>query len=616
MAPTESTQRDPAQQDEDASIFSDAQEALWRDFEAADSLQAFCAAWLALQCRLIGGVAGGMVLLGQLEETRPLVPVAFWPDQQHDLRHLSHVTERAVKERRGLAIKRQLPASLPSRSRYDLAYPIQITRRICGVVALDLDWRSEVQIRAVMRQLQWGSGWMEVLLRRNQSAALSLPQDRLQATVAVVAMLVSQTSFQGSTVALVTELATRLGCDRVSIGFMRRGSVQVSALSHSAQFGKNTNLVRTISAAMEEAIDQDELILLPAPPDRKALVARAHAELSRQSGNACLCSIPLHAQDDTIGVLTFERASDQPFDQGTLDFCEALCALVGPILEVRRREDRWVFQKVLDSVHDQLAALIGPRHVATKLGVSLVAAVVLFCIFVKGEYRVTSKTVIEPATRQAVVAGFSGYIAEAPLRAGDVTKKGQLMAKLDDRELALERGKWHSQQEQSQRQYYEALGNGNAPQVQILTAQIAQARAQVALLDEELARTEIRTPLDGVIVTGDLSQSIGAPVERGQVLFELAPLNSYRIVLQVDERDIGNVAVGQRGQLVLSGFPSDPLDFSVGRLTPISTASEGRNFFAWKQNSTMSPSGCALGWKALAKFALTGGGSFGSGRIK
>ena len=31
-------------------------------------------------------------------------------------------------------------------------------------------------------------------------------------------------------------------------------------------------------------------------------------------------------------------------------------------------------------------------------------------------------------------------------------------------------------------------------------------------------------PIPGVIVSGDLSQAIGAPVERGQVLFELAPL--------------------------------------------------------------------------------------------
>ena len=45
--------------------------------------------------------------------------------------------------------------------------------------------------------------------------------------------------------------------------------------------------------------------------------------------------------------------------------------------------------------------------------------------------------------------------------------------------------------------------------------------------------------------------------ERGQVLFEIAPLDSYRLVVQVDERDIAGVAVGQHGRLTLSGLPGE-----------------------------------------------------------
>ncbi|MEE8292478.1 MAG: HlyD family secretion protein, partial [Candidatus Tectomicrobia bacterium] len=86
-------------------------------------------------------------------------------------------------------------------------------------------------------------------------------------------------------------------------------------------------------------------------------------------------------------------------------------------------------------------------------------------------------------------------------------------------------------------------------------------------------------PFDSVIVTGDLSQLIGAPVERGQVLFEVAPLDTYRIILQVDERDIAEVVVGQRGNLMLSAFPTQPLPFVVEQLTPVSIAREGRNYF-------------------------------------
>jgi multidrug efflux pump subunit AcrA (membrane-fusion protein) len=86
-------------------------------------------------------------------------------------------------------------------------------------------------------------------------------------------------------------------------------------------------------------------------------------------------------------------------------------------------------------------------------------------------------------------------------------------------------------------------------------------------------------PFDGLIVSGDLSQSLGSPVERGQVLFEVAPLEDYRVALQVDERDISHVVVGQRGELTVSSMPGERYGFTVTRITPVNSAKEGRNFF-------------------------------------
>ncbi len=82
-----------------------------------------------------------------------------------------------------------------------------------------------------------------------------------------------------------------------------------------------------------------------------------------------------------------------------------------------------------------------------------------------------------------------------------------------------------------------------------------------------------------MVVAGDLTQSIGAPVARGDVLFKLAPLDEYRVVLQVDEHDIGEIAIGQAGRIALAGLPQQPLALTITRLTPIAVAEEGRNQF-------------------------------------
>ena len=80
-------------------------------------------------------------------------------------------------------------------------------------------------------------------------------------------------------------------------------------------------------------------------------------------------------------------------------------------------------------------------------------------------------------------------------------------------------------------------------------------------------------------MSGDLSQSLGAPVKRGDVLFEIAPLDEYRVVLKVDERDIEGLEIGQPGLLTLSSMPGDELALVIESITPVTTAEDGRNFF-------------------------------------
>lgn len=486
-----------------------------------------------------------------------------------------------MAERHGLLLKQEphSSAGIPSFEQCHVAYPIQFGERVHGVVALDIAPRPEAELQAVMRQLQWGAAWLEVLLRREEVAKDAASKERLKTVLDLLATGAGHERFTGAAMALTTAMATRLACDRVSVGFVRGRRVHVRAISHSAQFRKQTNLVRAIGSAMDEARDQQAVIVYPPPPDSPPRAVRAHAELARQQGAGAVCSIPLSGGDRVLGVLTLERPEDRPFDAATVELCEALAAVAGPMLETQRREDRWLVTKAAEAGRRVLGQLIGPRHLALKLSAAGLAGAVAFLATAQGDYRVSATTVIEPAIRRAAVAPFGGYIAEARVRAGDLVERGQVLSVLDDREMKLERLKWLSQHEQLVKQHQQALAARKAAEVRILSAQIDQAKAQLALLDDQLSRTQVLAPFDGVVVSGDLSQSLGAPVEQGRVLFEVAPLDAYRVILQVDERDIADVAAGQRGHLLLSGFPTESLPITVEKLTPVSTAREGRNFF-------------------------------------
>jgi RND family efflux transporter MFP subunit len=277
--------------------------------------------------------------------------------------------------------------------------------------------------------------------------------------------------------------------------------------------------------------------------------------------------------------LTLERPVDKAFDQDTIELCETAAALVGPILDGKRKEDRWLITKAGEACTEQLRKLLGPGHLVVKVAVIALLAIVIFFYFAKGDYRVSAPTTLEGTIQRVISAPFNGYIAEAKARAGDIVKEGELLCLLDDRDLKLEHLKWSTQKEQLLKEYREAMAKHDRAQVQIIKAKIDQGEAQISLLDEQLARTKVVAPFHGVVMKGDLSQSLGAPVERGQVLFEVAPLESYRVIVEVDERNIMDIVVGQRGELILPSMPGDVFSLVIDKITPVSTAKEGRNYF-------------------------------------
>jgi RND family efflux transporter MFP subunit len=249
------------------------------------------------------------------------------------------------------------------------------------------------------------------------------------------------------------------------------------------------------------------------------------------------------------------------------------------LLDIKRKDDRWLIQKAGDSLRRYAQKLTGPRHTILKLiSFGLLATLIFFSV-VNGDFRVTADARLEGVVQRALAAPLAGYIAEANVRAGDIVAAGDVLFTLDDRDLWLERLKWDSQKLQYRREYSEAVALHERAQASVLAAQVEQAEAQIALIEEQLQRVQVRAPFAGIVVSGDLSQSLGIPVERGDVMFELAPLDAYRVILQVDERDIGEIAVGQQGQLALTGLPGEKLPIVIERVTPVATAEEGQNFF-------------------------------------
>jgi RND family efflux transporter MFP subunit len=356
--------------------------------------------------------------------------------------------------------------------------------------------------------------------------------------------------------------------------------MRVHALSHSAQFGEQMNLIRAIGEAMDECADQRSVLVWPDSDGRSHDVLHAHEHLARTYGDGAICTVPFVGADErAFGALMLERSPPEPFDKSTVLLVDGVAALVGPALEDKRRNDELLITKIGGSLWTQIVRLVGPRHTARKLVVALVVALLAWLGFARGQYRISARTTLEGAVQRVVAVPFRGFIHEAPVRSGEIVREGQVLARLDVRDLDLEYARWSSEREQYLLEHRRAMAQAERATMAVLEKRMRQAEAQLGLLSERISRATITAPFDGLVVSGDLTQSLGAPVEVGQVLFEVAPLDAYRVKLHVDEREIADVRAGQSGQLILTAMPQEPLPFTVAQVTPVAVSDEGRNFF-------------------------------------
>lgn len=544
-------------------------EVLWHAWSNSDSVESARQAWLALQCSSIAGVTRGVLVLGP-PDTGPYVPVCVWPPGQVATALMAEVAGNAVAQRSPLIVSKK-PQSV-------VASLVMVDGHLHGLVAIESSVQSESVLQRQFLDLRWGSAGIESLLRREQSLDEQKTRERLMATLDMVASVLAEDGFQPAAQALATDLAIRLDCDRVSIGFIRDHNTKVLAVSHSAEFGERMNLIRAIGMAMDEAIDQRSIMLLPASGD-EVLVTRDHSALARQFASDAVLTVPFVAGELTIGAFTFERSGDCTFDPATVELCQAVVALSSRVLEAKRLNERLLVARIKDAVEAELRKFIGPRHFGRKLAASILMLLAVFFSFATGEYRVAANATLEGAVRRVLVAPFDGYVATASRRAGDVVAAGDVLATLDDRDLRLEYYKWTSQRSQYAKQYQEAVAQHDRAQSNITLSQVQQADAQMNLLAEQLSRTQIAAPFAGIVVSGDLHQSLGSTVRRGQVLFEVAPLNAYRVILEVDESDITSVTNGQAGALALTSIPGEVFPLAVIQVTPVALSREGRSYF-------------------------------------
>jgi len=578
----------------------------WAALGSGARADALSAAWLQLLARRLGpGALAGLVLLRG--DDQAFVPVALFPPTL-DAAYLSDTAQAALDGAAG--VRRPQPdGSL------QVAYPVRTPAAdaagavatgatggsaggspggdpggstvapqapLSALVLLHLRPADEAALAALLADLHWGAGWLAEALAREQQSGARERLDHAGFLLDLQAGVLAQPDRDRALFELVNRLSQHLGCHQVLFGTPHGHGVRVQAMSHAAWFDARSGLLQQATQAMHEAFDQRLRTAVPVADGASATAATAAITTALRtyaadSCSAAACALPLETRGELAGVCLLQR--DAPFTPDELRLLDMVAVVLGPPLALLERQHEGLWTHARRSGRTLAGRLVDGSHPGWKLGGIALAVLLALAAVWPVEYRVAAKAVLEGEVQQAAVAPFAGFIRQAPARAGDMVKRGQVLAVLDDKDLRLEAERWQAELQIAEKRERESRANGERAELRLASAQAAQARAQLQLAQDKLTRVQVLAPFDGVIVRGDLSQQIGSPVEVGKLLFELAPLATWRVILQVDERDVADLADGRAGNLVLTSLPGRIWPLQVRRITPVAVADEGRNHF-------------------------------------
>jgi len=452
--------------------------------------------WLTWQCKMIADVITGCVCdpNGRF--------LAVVPEQGEGLQALENAVSNASLQSKEF-IATEIPFGDSNGRLADIvATPVKNGGKTIAYVALLMTPRPQSRQNVVLQLLQWGGFWLESLSHLSDGVQLeagSFTQD-------LFAAVLQHNHSSKSCLEIVNRMAERLDCERVTIGIRKGLVVRTECISYLATFDPRTQLVRRLEAAMEESLDQDRRVILPPIYSDTGAIDQANRELTDQDANIAVATFPLVGQSSNFGAIVFERDARRPFDADTARWCESVLSAIAPVVELKLIDERPLRSKAFEACRESLQKLFGPDQLKLKMaGLAFALLLAIGSIF-NGNYKVSAPASIEGSISQVIAAPVAGFIKTAQIRAGDRVSKGQIMATLDD-----------------------------------LRARSDQINAELALVEQRIERTELRAPHAGYVTSGDLSQSMGAPVEIGDVLFEVAPLQDYRVIMEIDERDMAGI---------------------------------------------------------------------------
>lgn len=378
--------------------------------------------------------------------------------------------------------------------------------------------------------------------------------------------------------AMANHLRLMFGADSVAVGLfpvtgnsLPTGELKLTAISDLETIDNSSDLVRTAELSCRAAANSETTIThssqaqdsnFPSPLKQfaKTIPSQSVIGCALQTGKGTVIGSVVIAHSNPE-----QQAS---IEQGLRRICPLVADQLLRTIEATRNPIQQATAFVRKLIRDH----------RTRIVVTLLSLFAL-AMCVPMPYNVNCDCEIQPVTRRYVPAPYDGILDSCLVKPGDVVKSNQVLATMDGQKLRIEKAALQAELSRELKKRDSALAENDIAKSQIASYEIDRLNSQMQSLESKLANLTIRSPIDGIVVIGDLAKVEGAPLEVGRELFEIAPLDEMLVEVAIPESEIRFVRQSMAVDLKLQAFPNRNWTATVQRISPTTEIIDEQSVF-------------------------------------
>jgi RND family efflux transporter MFP subunit len=434
-----------------------------------------------------------------------------------------------------------------------------------------------------------------VLTSLNETAAIALYNASLlmaERKVEVLEMLVTVSREITSTLNLERVLQTIVNApqaliayERAAIGLEQGGKYKLAAVSGVNQLDANSPDLAPLNDILRWTLLSQEVVHVSqhgdeVDSDREETRAKFHAYFEK-SGMRAFYAVPL--QDDTgrVGVLGLESRDPDFLSAAHLEILQVLAAQATVALRNAQMYKEVPFISVLEPVLERKRKFMALEKRRRTLLISLAVALLIFLAAVPLPLRVDGEAVVSPLHSAQIQPEVEGVVRNVYVHEGDHVTEGQVIADLADWDFRAQLAQAQAKYQTASLEMNRALATGDGTAAGTHRVQLEYWKSEVARDEQLLDKTQLRSPITGVVATPHIENMVGRRLQYGDSLAEVLDTSHAVVDVAVDETDTSLLRAGSPAVIKLNSFPARVFRGDVAVVSPKGALiQDSRVFFA------------------------------------